>query len=66
VGADLNKSINFPHPPQVNGDSKLEEPEETGPDLLLRPSPVKSPPMRSFPTSFSIMSSGMKLEPLSL
>ncbi|KAK1629733.1 hypothetical protein QYE76_004048 [Lolium multiflorum] len=35
-------------------------PEETGPDLLLRPSPAKSPPWRSFPTLFSTMATGSK------
>jgi hypothetical protein len=38
---------------------KLKELEETGPDLLLRPSLVKSPPWRSFPTLFFTMASGM-------
>ncbi|KAK1695896.1 hypothetical protein QYE76_012593 [Lolium multiflorum] len=59
VGTDLSNPLLFPTHLKSKAAPKLKEPEETSPNLLLRPSPAKSPPWRSFSTFFSAMASGM-------
>ncbi|KAK1663542.1 hypothetical protein QYE76_051701 [Lolium multiflorum] len=58
VGTDLSNPSLTPTHLKSKAEPKLKKLEETGPDLLLRPSPVNSPPWRSFPTLFLTMASG--------
>jgi hypothetical protein len=59
VGEDLSNPSLPPIHHKSKAAPKLKELEETGPDLLFRPSPVKSPQWRSFPTFSFTMASGM-------